>query len=101
MAITAWLGNYPYSDPIFQYFQVQQYLTQPGVNPAQTYTMIAPGVVNVEEVHRRMAEALALEAQKASMDAESLHAEPEDAEPAKPKAAAPRAPRKTAAKDAS
>lgn len=42
MAITPWLANYPWSDPIFQSFEVQQYLTVSGVNPAQTYAAKAP-----------------------------------------------------------
>lgn len=42
MAVTAWLANYPFSDPIFQFFQVQQYLTVSGVNPTQTYSEHAP-----------------------------------------------------------
>jgi hypothetical protein len=31
-------GQYPYTDPVFQMFTVQQYLTQTGVNPSGTYT---------------------------------------------------------------
>jgi hypothetical protein len=30
-------GQYPYTDPVFQNFTVQQYLTQPGVNASGTY----------------------------------------------------------------
>lgn len=65
MAVTAWQGNqpvagaggsafanpttgmptptcYPFSDPVFQNFEVQQYLQVSGVNPAQTYAAPAP-----------------------------------------------------------
>ena len=37
-AIPVNTGQYPYIDPIFQNFQVQQYLTQTGVNASGTYT---------------------------------------------------------------
>jgi hypothetical protein len=29
-------NTYPFTDPVYQKFTVQQYLTQPGVNPATT-----------------------------------------------------------------
>jgi hypothetical protein len=45
MAVTPWLASYPYSDPIFQYFTVQQYLTVAGVSAVQTYDAPAPGVL--------------------------------------------------------
>lgn len=31
MAVTPWLASYPFSDPIFQNFNVQQYTTVSGV----------------------------------------------------------------------
>lgn len=31
-------GQYPFTDPVFQTFQVQQYLTQTGVNASGTFT---------------------------------------------------------------
>lgn len=30
-------GQYPYTDPVFQNFTAQQYLTQPGVNASTTF----------------------------------------------------------------
>jgi hypothetical protein len=42
MTVTPWLANYPFSDPYFQNFNVQQYLTVSGVNPTQTYALEAP-----------------------------------------------------------
>jgi hypothetical protein len=72
MAVTPWLGNYPWSDPIFQNFQVQQYLTISGVNPAQTYDLESPTVHNgvvdhaaIEAKVKLQAEADAAEAEKA------------------------------------
>ena len=88
MAVTAWLANYPFSDPLFQFFQVQQYLTQPGVNPAQTYTVAAPGVVNHEEIASRM---------RVELEAAPADAEPEDKPvPTEKPARAPRKPAKDA-----
>lgn len=43
MAITPWVASYPFSDPIFQSFNVQQYYTQSGVvGPTQMYSEKAP-----------------------------------------------------------
>lgn len=42
MAVTPWLANYPFSDPIFQNFETQQYDQVSGVNPAQTYDVKDP-----------------------------------------------------------
>jgi hypothetical protein len=42
MTVTPWLANYPFSDPMFQNFQVQQYDTVAGVNPITTYDAPAP-----------------------------------------------------------
>jgi len=39
MALTPWLASYPFSDPYFQYFTVQQYLSPSvAINPVQVYT---------------------------------------------------------------
>jgi hypothetical protein len=45
MSVTPWLASYPFSDPIFQNFQVQQYYTVTGtVGSAQMYDVKAPEV---------------------------------------------------------
>jgi hypothetical protein len=49
MAVTPWLANYPFSDPIFQSFTVQQYLTVAGVSSVQTYTEKAPEMLSVAD----------------------------------------------------
>ena len=68
MAVTPWLANYPWSDPFFQEFTVQQYLTISGVNPAQTYTLKSPtvtlGVVDHAAVQAKIALAAEEEAAK-------------------------------------
>lgn len=45
MTVTPWLANYPFSDPMFQNFNVQQYLTVSGVNPTQTFSVEDPDEV--------------------------------------------------------
>lgn len=102
MAVIPWLSNYPFSDPIFQNFEVQQYLTVSGVNPAQTYDIVAPNGI----VDKGLAEALAAK-QQAQFAAEAKAAA-DKAEAAKldearklVAAADAKAPaRKTASKDA-
>lgn len=42
MAVVPWLSNYPFSDPYFQEFQVQQYLPLGTAGPSQTYAVTAP-----------------------------------------------------------
>lgn len=64
MAVTAWLSNYPWSDPIFQNFQVQQYLTVSGVNPVQTYTLESPTVHNGVVDHEAIKAKIALQAEE-------------------------------------
>jgi hypothetical protein len=45
MAVTPWLATYPFSDPLFQNFNVQQYYTVTGVvGPSQMYETKAPEV---------------------------------------------------------
>jgi hypothetical protein len=93
MTVTAWLSNYPWSDPIFQNFEVQQYLSVSGVNPAQTYDAPAPvgarqrvkpispapGIVDVEAVRHNAA----IDAAEAAEAAEAEAAAKPAARPAR------------------
>jgi hypothetical protein len=74
MTVTPWLANYPWTDPIFQNFEVQQYLSVSGVNPAQTYDLDAPGIVNKERDKAASDKAIAETAAKAKADAEAAEA---------------------------